>query len=144
LYSGEATTDQPKPVFTDFSYDNLGTPKNKNNPFYTLDAKHNPEGASWIDLGLGGELKKASENGKHKVPTLRNIAKTAPYMHNGVFKTLKEVVDFYNKRDVGSFDLPEVAENVNKDELGNLGLTDAEVADIVAFLGTLTDGYQAK
>jgi cytochrome c peroxidase len=78
------------------------------------------------------------------VPTLRNIAKTAPYMHNGVFKTLKEVVDFYNKRDVGSFDLPEVAENVNKDELGNLGLTDAEVADIVAFLGTLTDGYQAK
>jgi cytochrome c peroxidase len=140
----QPTSDQPKPLFTDFTYDNLGTPKNKNNPFYTLGPEHNPDGASWVDLGLGGELKEAAENGKHKVPTLRNIASTAPYLHNGVFKTLKEVVDFYNKRDVGTFDPPEVAENVNTDELGDLGLTDAEVADIVAFLETLTDGYKAK
>jgi cytochrome c peroxidase len=143
-HPSQSTKDQPKPLFTDFTYDNLGTPKNKNNPFYTLDAKHNPDGAGWIDKGLGGELKKASEDGKHKVPTLRNIARTAPYMHNGVFKTLKQVVDFYNKRDVGTFDPAEVADNVNSDELGDLGLTDAEVADIVAFLETLTDGYQAK
>jgi len=140
-HPSQPTAEQPRPLFTDFSYDNLGVPKNKENPFYTLAAAHNPDGAAWVDLGLGGALKKASENGKHKVPTLRNIARTAPYMHNGVFRTLKEVVDFYNRRDVGAFDPPEVAENVNTDELGDLGLTDAEVADIVAFLGTLTDGY---
>ena len=62
-------------------------------------------------------------------------------MHNGVFKSLHEVVDFYNTRDVGSWPPPEVPENVNHDELGNLGLTDQDVDDIVAFMGTLTDGY---
>jgi len=76
------------------------------------------------------------------VQSLRNIAVTDPYMHNGVFKTLHEVVDFYNTRDVKSWPAPEVADNVNQDELGDLGLTDEEVNDLVAFLETLTDGYE--
>ena len=77
------------------------------------------------------------------MPTLRNIAITAPYMRNGVFKTLKEVVAFYNSRDVDpKWDKAEVTDNINKDELGDLKLTDDEMNDLVAFLRTLTDGYQ--
>lgn len=53
-----------------------------------------------MDKGLGGAVKKREEDGKFKVPTLRNIALTAPYMHNGYFKTLRGVVAFYNDRDV--------------------------------------------
>jgi cytochrome c peroxidase len=128
-------------LFTDFTYDNLGVPRNPNNPFLALAPEHNPDGADFIDLGLGGALKDSAQNGKFKVPTLRNIALTAPYMHNGVLTTLREVVEFYNARDLGGFPPPEVAENVNTDELGDLGLTEQEILDIVAFLETLTDGY---
>lgn len=53
--------------------------------------------------------------------------------------SLKEIVNFYNTRDVGNWPPPEVPENVNTDELGNLGLTGQEEDDIVAFLLTLTD-----
>ena len=63
-------------------------------------------------------------------------------MHNGVFKSLKEVVHFYNTRDVESWPPPEVSDNVNAEELGNLGLTDAEEDAIVAFMKTLSDGYK--
>jgi hypothetical protein len=62
-------------------------------------------------------------------------------MHNGVFKSLKEVVHFYNTRDVEDWPEPEVAVNVNSDELGDLGLTKKEEVDIVAFMMTLNDGY---
>ena len=82
-------------------------------------------------------------NGMFRVPTLRNVALTPPYMHNGVFKTLYQVVAFYNSRDVLPWPSPEWAENVNRDELGNLGLTAPEIEDIVAFLHTLSDGYRA-
>lgn len=129
------------PLFTDFTYDNLGVPKNPENPFYYLPPSFNPDGVNFIDYGLGGILGLPEEMGKFKVMTLRNIAVTPPYMHNGVFKTLHEVVDFYNTRDLGGWPPPEVPDNVNRDELGNLGLTEEEVDDIVAFLGTLTDGY---
>jgi cytochrome c peroxidase len=153
------------PLFTDFTFDNLGTPKNPDNPFYKMDEillpngdPINPLGEAWIDYGLGGFLANhsnpdwqamADENmGKHKVPTLRNVDKrpgngfTKAYMHNGVFKSLKEVVHFYNTRDVGMWPPPEVAENVNTEELGDLGLTDEEEDAIVAFMGTLSDGYK--
>jgi cytochrome c peroxidase len=153
------------PLFTDFTFDNLGTPKNPDNPFYKMDKVYlsdgspiNPAGAAWIDEGLGGFLasrdewsEMAADNmGKHKVPTLRNVGKkpgngfTKAYMHNGVFKSLKEVVHFYNTRDVKEWPAPEVAENINSDELGNLGLTDAEEDAIVAFMMTLSDGYMKK
>jgi len=58
---------------------------------------------------------------------------------DGVFKTLKEVVRFYNTRDTGKWPLPEVPETVNRKELGHLGLSDEEVDAIVVFLNTLTD-----
>ena len=63
-------------------------------------------------------------------------------MHNGVFKSLKEVVHFYNTRDVEVWPEPEVGVNVNEDELGNLGLTEEEEDAIVAFMKTLSDGYK--
>lgn len=135
------------PLFTDFTYDNLGSPKNPENPFYGMPPHFNPDGEAWIDYGLGGVLGLPEEMGKMKVPTLRNVAKVPYegfvqcYLHNGVFKSLYEVVDFYNTRDVGSWPPPEVPENVNHDELGNLGLSEQDVDDIVAFMGTLTDGY---
>jgi cytochrome c peroxidase len=151
--------DGTPPLFTDFTYDNLGGPRSPDNPFYDLPSELNKAGERFVDLGLGGALKNPAENGKFKVPTLRNIAKTGPYTHNGYFRTLRGVVDFYNTRDVkprcedsmtpeaealrlGCWPAPEVAANVNRDELGALGLTDREVDDIVAFLLTLTDGYR--
>ena len=155
------------PVFTDFSFDNVGLPRNPENPFYDMDEVFlddgtpiNPEGENWIDPGLGGFLAghsnpawaaMAPENmGKHKVPTLRNVAKgpgeefPKSFMHNGVFTSLKEVVHFYNTRDVEDWPAPEVAMNVNMDELGDLGLSKSEETDIAAFMMSLSDGYVAQ
>ena len=158
-------SDGKPPLFTDFSFDNLGVPKNPDNPFYRMDeeflddgATINHQGADWIDLGLGGFLDTRWEwqalaeanYGKHKVPTLRNVAKgfggsgAKAYMHNGVFKSLKEVVHFYNTRDVEDWPPPEVPDNVNMSELGDLGLSDEEEDAIVAFLRTLSDGFKVK
>jgi cytochrome c peroxidase len=139
--------DGSPPLFTDFTYDNLGVPRNPENPFYTMPPEFNPLGFAYVDYGLGEVLGLPEEMGKMKVPTLRNVGMrpypgfVQAYMHNGVFKSLHDVVDFYNTRDVGGWPPPEVPENVNVDELGNLGLTDMEVDAIVAFLNTLTDGY---
>lgn len=146
------------PLFTDFTYDNLGVPRNPANPFYGQDKAHNPDGRRFVDRGLGAAVNKPAEDGKFKVPTLRNIARTAPYMHNGYFTTLRGAVAFYNDRDVRKrcpkdlpeaeanrrkcWPAPEVAANVNTDELGRLGLGEREVDDIVAFLRTLDDGYK--
>jgi cytochrome c peroxidase len=132
------------PLFTDFTYDNLGVPKNPENPFYYLPPRFNPDGLKFVDLGLGGAINKSAENGKFKVPSLRNIEKTSPYLHNGIFKTLRQVVVFYNTRDVGPWPPSEVPENVNRDELGDLGLTEQDTDDIVAFMRTLTDGYKRQ
>ncbi len=157
-HPSQPAEDGTPPLFTDFTYDNLGVPKNPHNPFYKLNKASNPDGKKFVDRGLGGFVGLASEDGKFKVPTLRNIALTAPYMHNGYFMTLKGVVDFYNSRDAkpacaqefvtddkaigkGCWPKPEVAENVNRDELGNLGLNEQEVDDIIAFMKTLTDGW---
>ena len=159
------------PLLTDFTYDNLGTPRNPDNPWYA--SPLNTEGIDWTDQGLGGFLQAraeyaqyAAENmGKHKVPTLRNVASrptagdTKAYMHNGYFKSLKTVVHFYNTRDLkpacsdpftreadaladNCWPAPEVKDNVNTDELGDLGMSDAEEDAIVAFMETLSDGYK--
>lgn len=141
------TSSGEKPVFTDYTYDNLGTPKNPANPFYYMPKPINPDGVNFVDYGLGGSLKSQSiagwenELGKMKVPTLRNVAVSSPYLHNGVFTTLNEVVHFYNTRDIQEWPAPEVAQNVNYDEIGNLGLNQTEEKAIVSFLETLTDGY---
>ncbi len=142
-HPSEKGEDGSHPLFTDFSYDNLGVPKLKQSPFYHVDKRFNREGAGVVDLGLGGVLNKASENGKFKVPTLRNVAVTGPYMHNGFFNTLEEVLDFYNTRDTDrKWPAPEVAANVNDEEMGDLNLSREELQDLIAFLNTLTDGYR--
>ena len=120
------------PVITDFTYDNIGVPRNTSIP-----------GNPAPDIGLAATTGDPAQKGKHKVMSLRNIAITAPYGHNGFFATLEEIVHFYNTRDVVSegWAPPEIADNLNTDELGNLGLTAAEEADLVAFMKTLTDNY---
>jgi len=128
-------------LFTDFTYDNLGTPPNGESPFLLLSSEHNPEGFNYRDPGLAETLGDPSELGKFRVPTLRNVDITPPYLHNGVFKTLYQVVAFYNTRDVAPWPEAETSANLNVDEMGNLGLTNQEVEDIVAFLKTLTDGW---
>jgi len=133
--------DGSPPLFTDFTYDNLGTPPNPENPFYTLPSELNPDGFAFIDLGLGKTVNDPAQNGKFRVPTLRNVAITPPYMHNGVFKTLFSVVAFYNTRDVAEWPTPEVSANVNMEEMGELGLTNQELEDLVIFLRTLTDHW---
>ncbi len=143
-HPSQPDVDGTPPLFTDFTYDNLGIPRNPENPFYYLPKNLNPSGVYFVDLGLGGVLNKPSEDGKFKVPSLRNVANTAPYLHNGIFKNLRQVVVFYNTRDVGPWPPPEVRMNVNRDELGDLGLTEQEIDDMVAFIHTLTDGYNPR
>jgi cytochrome c peroxidase len=122
------------PVFTDFTFDNLGVPKNKEWP---LDWNA-PD-----DLGLGDIVNDVNENGKFKVMGLRNIEITGPYAHNGWFKSLEDITHFYNTRDVPQegWPEPEVPDTINVTELGNLGLSAADEAALVAFMETLTDGY---
>ena len=160
------------PLFTDFTYDNLGVPRNPENPFYTQPA-FNPLEDRWIDLGLGGFLASRVDyqhlaplnNGKQKVPTLRNVDKrpdeefTKAYTHNGYFKSLKGIVHFYNTRDVkppcidpftteaeamaqNCWPAPEVPVNINQKELGDLHLTGDQEDAIVTFMMTLSDGYE--
>lgn len=151
-------------VFTDYTYDNLGLPKNPENPVYV----HDP---GFVDKGLGGFLASRADYaslapanmGKHKVPTVRNVGKglesglVKAYGHNGYFKSLEGIVHFYNTRDVkprcpgpyteasamsaGCWPAPEVSQNINTTELGNLKLTPAEERAIVAFLKALSDGH---
>jgi len=174
-----------EPLFTDFTASNLGVPRNGAVQFYfeatpdEHDYRANPAGEAYRDLGVGYFLRKLKSlsgqlnpdsrwislapkfDGKFQVPTLRNVdMRPRPdfvkaYMHNGYFKSLKEVVHFYNTRDVlpackagdpsekiACWPPPENAANVNKRQLGNLHLTDQEEDDVVAFLKTLTDDYQ--
>jgi cytochrome c peroxidase len=146
---------------------------------YTPNIGANIAGAAYVDRGVGSFLRTLqSDSGqldpdsawiklapkfdaKFQVPTLRNVdMRPTPtfvkaYMHNGYFKSLKEVVHFYNTRDVLPKCKPgdsgekvtcwpdaEDATNLNKRQLGNLKLTDQEEDALVAFLKTLTDGYK--
>lgn len=157
------------PLFTDFTFENVGIPRNPQNPWYEMDTAFNPDGSAWVDPGLADYLKEvpqyamyANENyGKHQVPTLRNVDKRPhegfikAFGHNGYFKSLEAIVHFYNTRDIlpssagvadpqpgiNCWPMPEVPENLNKTETGNLGLTAEEESYIVAFLKTLNDGY---
>ena len=152
--------DGTPPLFTDFTYDNVGVPRNAR-----IAANADP---AFFDLGLCGPERKDLAGrrdlcGTFKVPTLRNVARTSPYFHNGALGTLREAVDFYVRRDtqpglwypgsaagVRKFDdlPPELEAAVNTSEVpydrkpgGAPALTPAEVDDVVAFLGTLDDGY---
>ena len=139
----------------------LGVPRNRGLP-----ANRDPR---YFDLGLCGPYRtdladQAEDCGKFRAPTLRNVRLKRRFMHNGAFARLEDVVRFYAERDtrpeawyprdpdgqVRRFDdLPAPYRgNVHRDppfgrRPGDApALTDAEIADIVAFLGTLTDGYQ--
>jgi cytochrome c peroxidase len=157
---GIARGHRGRPLFTDFTFDNLGLPRNP----------ANPQGPGYTDNGLGGFLltrpdhsASASANmGKHKVPTLRNVdlrptpGSVKAYGHNGYFKSLEGIVHFYNTRDVkprcpgayteaealaaGCWPAPEHEATVNHTELGDLGLTSSQESAIVAFMKTLSDG----
>jgi cytochrome c peroxidase len=87
------------------------------------------------DSGRAAITGKKEDLGKFKVGSLRNVAVTGPYMHNGMFKTLKEVIDFYNEPD------KIVPNAINRDSLmaKPFGLTEQEKADLEAFLVSLTD-----
>jgi cytochrome c peroxidase len=87
------------------------------------------------DAGLYNITKKENDKGKFKTPGLRNVAVTAPYMHNGMFKTLEEVLNYYNSPDWF------IENAVNRDDALKtpLRLTAQEKKDIIAFLKTLTD-----
>ncbi len=158
------------PLFTDYSYDNLGIPRNPENPFYANFA-YNPEGSGWSDTGLGGYLGHTQELGKMKVPTLRNVDKrpsagvVKAYGHNGYFKSLDEIVRFYAMRGMmmggggmgGGMTLaPGASAGVGGGGMCGGSFPEPEVnqnlatlnhfrcrdqAYLVAFLKTLTDGY---
>lgn len=156
------------PIFTDFSYDNLGIPVN---PQVAVIA--GPQG---LDKGLGGQTAQldaafgetytdaADLDGAFKVSSLRNLSRTAPYSHNGYFATIYEIVHFYNTRDIKEecpqvYDADGVLVNMsaqaaianncwpagefagtqNTDELGNLGLTLEQEMKLVQFMETLND-----
>ncbi|MCU7842796.1 MAG: c-type cytochrome [Candidatus Thiodiazotropha sp. (ex Monitilora ramsayi)] len=131
-------------LFTNFRYYNIGTPSNPQNPA-------NIANSSFVDEGLGASAAidaadQAAERGKFKVPTLRNVELTAPYMHNGVYATLEEVVLHYDIQVANLFITPEVddpniAAEMNAGTFVGLNLTDQERADLVNFMLTLTDGY---
>jgi cytochrome c peroxidase len=153
--------DGSHPLFTDFTYDNLGVPRNAD-----IARNADPE---HFDLGLcaRGDADLAAREdlcGAFKVPSLRNVALRGALFHNGRFKTLKEALTFYVQRDtnpekwyplnadgtVRKFDdLPaRYRANVNTTEgpynrqPGDTpALSDGEVDDVIAFLKTLTDGY---
>lgn len=161
------------PLFTDFSYDSLGVPRN-----WTISENMTP---SNFDLGLCdstnpvilalAEAKRQSLCGLFKVPSLRNVALRGAFFHNGVFHDLTEVVTFYVTRETdparwyrnasGAVELDGNGDVIKYNDLPlayragvntteapynrRLGdapaLTSDEIADVVAFLGTLTDGW---
>ena len=174
------------PLFTDFTASNIGTPANPGLPYYAEGVPDqrgyvaNKNGASFIDFGVGGFVANGhplsqpsavdarwqplapQTRGRFQVPTLRNVDKrpdagfVKAYGHNGYFKSLKQVVHFYNTRDVlprcapgdpregtGCWPAPETTENMNASKVGHLGLSDTEEDAIVSFMQTLSDGFGA-
>ena len=165
------------PLFTDNTTANLGIPRNPDLAFYRETQPDefgyvvNPQGQAAVDKGAGNFLRSPENanpiwkelasmfDGRFRVVTLRNVDQrprsgfVKAYMHNGYFKSLKEVVHFYNTRDVlprceanspgekvSCWPPPEVSININMN-CCNLGLSDTQEDDLVAFLKSLTDGY---
>lgn len=161
-HSSAKGADGSSPLFTDFTYDNLGVPRN-----YAIPATAD---AAYADLGLCGpdrtDLKARTDLcGAFKVPSLRNVATRKVFFHNGRFTSLRDAVSFYVRRDTnpeewyplaadGSVmkfdDLPAAyLKNVNTTEVPYnrqrgmaAALSPAEVDDVVKFLATLNDGYK--
>ncbi|MDO6738280.1 cytochrome-c peroxidase [Wenyingzhuangia sp. 2_MG-2023] len=112
------------PFFSETEKEIIGVPKTGKNKELDED-----KGFYWV-------FEEEIHNGMFKTPTLRNIALTAPYMHNGVYNTLEEVMDFYNKGGGAGlgFDVPHQTLPFD-----NLDLSEQEIKDIITFMKTLTD-----
>jgi cytochrome c peroxidase len=140
------------PQFTDYGFVALGAPRNQ-----AIPANKDP---NYYDLGLCGPARRDFLHvpdycGLFRTPTLRNVATRKSFFHNGVFHSLKEVIEFYVERDTKPEkwprrfdDLPVAFQgNVNTDppfgrKPGDMpSLSDEEIQDVIAFLETLTDGY---
>lgn len=102
---------------------------------FSSDFKFHHNGHQSADKGLGRITGNPEDNGKFRTPSIRNLVFTAPYMHDGRFNTLEEVVNFY---DTGAIRVAPADEFIAKHSNG-LGLTTQEKQDLVAFLKTLTD-----
>jgi cytochrome c peroxidase/sterol desaturase/sphingolipid hydroxylase (fatty acid hydroxylase superfamily) len=136
--------DEDEP-FTNFEYRNIGTPTNTR-----LRAKNGKQ-PGYTDPGLGAVLQPEdpAQLGKFRVPGLRNVAVTGPYMHNGVFRDLRTVIEFYDQYnnpqrsrnpETGQPWRPaEVAETIDRQDLKAKKLSDRKIDALVAFLETLTD-----
>ncbi len=138
----------PQETFTNYEYHNIGVPTNITGRF------KNGVAVDTKDLGLlnNPQVDDPKQAGKFKVPTLRNVAVTGPYMHNGVFQELRTVVLFYDKYNSRSakrqinpetgnpWGQPEVAENISLKELETgPALKEKRIDALVAFMKTLTD-----
>ncbi len=138
----------PKETFTNYQYHNIGVPTN-----VTGRTKNGVE-LTQQDLGLlhHPQVDDPAQAGKFKVPTLRNVAVTGPYMHNGVFQDLRTVVLFYDKYNSRSakrqtnpetgkpWGNPEVPQNLSMKELETgPALKEKRIDALVAFMKTLTD-----
>ena len=145
----QAQSNVPNETFTDYSYHNIGTPQNlatiaRRHALGQGDAKATEHGVfkAYPAVGEGND-------GAIKVPTLRNVAVTGPYMHNGVFQNLKTVLDFYDHMGSGirpnnpETGLPwgetDVSATINHKDLSMPALTDRKIQALEAFLRTLTD-----
>lgn len=135
-------------TFTNYEFHNIGVPANPDL------ARAGAVEAGHVDLGLARNphVQDKAQAGKFKVPTLRNVAVTGPYMHNGVFKDLRTVILFYNTYNTKNptrkinpetgepFAAPEVAENISQEDLEvGPALDNRRIDALVAFLETLTD-----
>jgi len=139
-------------MFTDYTYFNIGTPSNSLlNATLTSLGQHVALTTAG-DQGLLGNsaIGGAATQGLFKTPTLRNVAITAPYMHNGAFGSLKTVLDFYDHQggnplrainpDTGApWAAPETAATVSSGRLGMRDLSDQNINDLECFLRILTD-----
>ncbi len=110
------------PNFANQDYKIIGVPDGKDPAKYDT------------DLGRGAIAKDAGYNYAFKIPTLRNIEKTAPYMHNGTLRTLEEVMDFYAKGGGHELMVPNLDDKIRK-----FDLSPSDRADLVAFMKALTD-----
>lgn len=110
---------------------------NANNPLWTDNIFHNNGlDATFTDLGLGAVTGDPADNGKFKSPSLRNLAYTAPYMHDGRFNTIDEVINHYSE---GLQDSPTIDPLMKKVPQGGVQLSSQDKANLKAFLLTLSD-----
>ena len=115
-------------LFKESEIELIGVPKSKD----TINAEIDD------DLGRYGVYKTEQRKFFFKTPTVRNIEKTAPYMHNGVYTTLEEIIDFYDKGGATGLGIELEYQTLPPDKLN---LTNQEKEDLIVFLKTLTDKY---